>query len=143
MDSYFVFLQSDKDDLPLCIVIEEKMQSQVVSAALIIHILKCHVRPFIMEEAEALKEATPAFKNGQPVGDGIGPMVVGKLMLELPKDEIAFQTVLSESEFEGRKLYLMKAQGPLATVGRLGDALEEFVSKNKPDAIIMIDLLIV
>ncbi len=97
------------------------------------------VLPFIMEEAEALKEATPAFKNGQPVGDGIGPMVVGKLMLELPKQEIAFQTVLSESEFEGRKLYLMKAQGPLATVGRLGDAVEDFVLKNKPDAIIMID----
>ena len=31
--------------------------------------------PFIMEQAEAMKEAIPAFKAGQPVGDGIGPMV--------------------------------------------------------------------
>ena len=33
--------------------------------------------PFIMEEAVALKDAMPAIKNGQPIGDGIGPMIVG------------------------------------------------------------------
>jgi len=33
--------------------------------------------PFIMEQAEALKDAVPAFKQGQPIGDGIGPLVVG------------------------------------------------------------------
>ena len=42
--------------------------------------------PFIMEQAEAMKDAIPAFKKGQPVGDGIGPMVVGKMMLELDKE---------------------------------------------------------
>ena len=50
------------------------------------------ILPFIMEQAEALKEAIPAFKRGQPVGDGIGPMVVGKMMLNNPKDTISFQT---------------------------------------------------
>ena len=95
--------------------------------------------PFIMEEAEALKDALPAFIKGQPIGDGIGPMVVGKMMLDTKKQEAAFQTVWSESEFEGRKLYLMKAKGPLSTVGRPGDAVESIVSKNKPDAILMID----
>jgi hypothetical protein len=46
--------------------------------------------PFIMEQAEAMKEAIPAFKAGQPVGDGIGPMIVGKMMLDFQKETIAF-----------------------------------------------------
>ena len=95
--------------------------------------------PFIMEQAEALKEAIPAFKAGQPVGDGIGPMVVGKMMLNTIKKESAFQTVFSETDFDGRKLYLLKAEGPLSTVGRLGDAVKNLTSDHKFDAIIMID----
>ncbi len=41
--------------------------------------------PFIMEEAEALKGAVPALKQGQPIGDGIGSLVVGKMMLDTKK----------------------------------------------------------
>ena len=95
--------------------------------------------PFIMEEAAALKEAISAFKEGQPVGDGIGPMVVGKMMLNTTKQTVAFQTVFSESEYKGRKLLLLKAEGPMSSVGRPGDALENIISKQKLDAIIMID----
>ncbi len=97
------------------------------------------ILPFIMEEAEAITKAIPAFKKGQPVGDGIGPMVVGKMMLDTKKETIAFQTVASETEFDGRKLTLLKAEGPGSTVGRPGDAVESLVSKNKPDIIIMVD----
>ena len=95
--------------------------------------------PFIMEQAEAMKEAIPAFKAGQPVGDGIGPMVVGKMMLSGEKETIAFQTVLVKTEFENRTLFLLKAEGPGSTVGRPADALETIVSSNKLDVIIMID----
>jgi len=95
--------------------------------------------PFIMEQAEAMKEAIPAFKAGQPVGDGIGPMVVGKMMIDSEKETIAFQTVLAKTEFENRTLFLLKAEGPGSTVGRPADALETIVSKNKLDGIIMID----
>ncbi len=95
--------------------------------------------PFIMEQAEAMKEAIPAFKAGQPVGDGIGPMVVGKMMLNIKKETVAFQTVFAKTEFENRKLFLLKAEGPDSTVGRPADALETIVSNDKLDAIIMID----
>ncbi|MEK0320417.1 MAG: DUF1512 domain-containing protein [Nitrosopumilus sp.] len=95
--------------------------------------------PFIMEHAEAMKEAIPAFKVGQPVGDGIGPMVVGKMMLSGEKETVAFQTVLVKTEFENRTLFLLKAEGPGSTVGRPADALETIVSSNKLDVIIMID----
>ena len=97
------------------------------------------ILPFIMEQAEAMKKSIPAFKTGQPVGDGIGPMVVGKMMLNNEKETVAFQTVLAKTEFENRKLFLLKAEGPGSTVGRPADALKTIVSDNKLDAIIMID----
>ena len=97
------------------------------------------ILPFIMEEAEAITKAIPAFKLGQPIGDGIGPMIVGKMMLDTKKEVVAFQTVLSEKEYDERKLFLLKAEGPGSTVGRPGDAVETLVAKNKPDIIIMVD----
>ncbi|HIF52467.1 MAG TPA: DUF1512 domain-containing protein [Candidatus Nitrosopelagicus sp.] len=97
------------------------------------------ILPFIMEQAEALNDAVPAFKQGQPIGDGIGPLVVGEMMLNTKKQKAEFETVYSESEFEGRKLILLKAEGPYATVGRPGEATESLVGKYKPDIIVMID----
>jgi len=97
------------------------------------------ILPFIMEQAEAMKEAIPAFKIGQPVGDGIGPMVVGKMMLNNEKELITFQTSLAKINFEDRKLFLLKAEGPGSTVGRPADGLEKIISENKIDTIIMID----
>ena len=87
--------------------------------------------PFIMEQAEALKDAIPAFKKGQPIGDGIGPLVVGEMMLGTKKQNAEFETVYSESEFDGRKLILLKAEGPYATVGRPGEATESIVEKTQ------------
>jgi len=95
--------------------------------------------PFIMEQAEALKDAVPAFKQGQPIGDGIGPLVVGEMMLNTKKQKAEFETVYSESEFNDRKLILLKAEGPYATVGRPGEATESLVEKLTPNIIIMID----
>ncbi len=95
--------------------------------------------PFIMEQADALKGAVPALKQGQPIGDGIGPMVVGKLMLGTQKKTITFETVYGEIDFEQRKLLLLKAEGPTATVGRPGDAVEILLKEKKPNMIIMVD----
>jgi len=95
--------------------------------------------PFVMEEAEALKDAMSALKNGQPIGDGIGPMVVGGMMLDSTKQTVSLQTVWSKSEYDGRKLLLVKAEGPNATVGRLGEGIEKIISQDKPNLIIMVD----
>ncbi|MCV0431624.1 DUF1512 domain-containing protein [Nitrosopumilus sp.] len=97
------------------------------------------ILPFIMEQAEAMKEAIPAFKMSQPVGDGIGPMIVGKMMLDSKKETVALETTLSKTDFENRTLYLLKAEGPGSTVGRPADGLEKIVTENKIDVIIMID----
>ena len=95
--------------------------------------------PFIMEHANAMNASIPAFKKGQPLGDGIGSMVVGKMMLGEEKEIISFQTILAKITYEKRKLFLVKAKGPASTVGRPDDALEQIVASNKIDIIIMID----
>ncbi|WP_268542128.1 DUF1512 domain-containing protein [Candidatus Nitrosotenuis cloacae] len=95
--------------------------------------------PFVLEQATALREAVSALKLGQPIGDGIGPMVVGNMMLGAEKKTVTFETVSAEKEFEKRHLILLKAEGPLASVGRPGDAVEILVAEKKPSIIIMVD----
>lgn len=99
------------------------------------------VMPLLLEEAEALQKAISSFKRGLPIGDGIGPMVVGKMMFGKEKKLAARETVFSEEEYEGRKLYLLKAEGPAGTVGRPGEAITRLAKdlRIKFDAIIMID----
>ena len=84
------------------------------------------VMPLLLEEAEALQKAIGAFKRGQPIGDGIGPMVVGRMMFGR-KRSLQEETIYSEDEYKGRKLYLLKAEGPAGTVGRPGEAITRLV----------------
>src|SRR5690606_16909668 len=53
----------------------------------------------------------------------------------------ARETVYSEGEYKGRKLYLLKAEGPAGTVGRPGEAITRLAGDMgiKIDAIVMID----
>jgi hypothetical protein len=99
------------------------------------------VMPLLLQEAEALQNGISAFKNGQPIGDSIGPMVVGKMMIGKQKKLIARETLYSEVEYQGRRLYLLKAEGPGGAVGRPGEGVQRLAGEMgvKIDAIIMID----
>jgi hypothetical protein len=97
--------------------------------------------PLIIQEADALLNAVDSFKVGQPVGDGIGPVVVSKYMVGKEKRVVAKDTVMAVSEYKGRKLYVLKADGPMAYVGQPGVAIKKVVEEMgvKPSAIVMID----
>jgi hypothetical protein len=97
--------------------------------------------PMIIQEADALLNAVDSFKVGQPVGDGIGPVVVSKFMLGKDKRVIAKDTVMTITEYKGRKLYVLKADGPMAYVGQPGVAITKIIEEigAKPSAIVMID----
>ena len=99
------------------------------------------IMPMLLQEAEALSKAIGTFKAGQPIGDGIGAMIVGKLMLNKEKKIIAKETVVSEDQFSGRTIYLMKAEGPAGNVGEPGTAVEKLINEMgvKINSIIMID----
>ena len=98
------------------------------------------IMPFILMQADALTKAMSTFKESQPIGDSIGPMIVGRLMIEKEKHEIARDTIYAESNIENRKVYLITAKGPGGTVGQPGNALKNIINEGtKPSMLIMID----
>lgn len=99
------------------------------------------VLPLLMEQAEALQKSVSVFKSGQPIGDGIGALVAGRLMAGRDKNIVANETVLAQTDYENRKLYVLKAQGPAPTVGKLSDAATKLIQTGgiPIKMIIMID----
>ena len=69
--------------------------------------------PQIMEQAFAMSKAMDSVKTGMPIGDGVGPLVASKFLSEVPKQTVAKDTVVGMTAFEGRTLYVMKAEGPM------------------------------
>jgi hypothetical protein len=100
--------------------------------------------PLIMEIAEAYRGASFAFLNGQPIGDGVGVLVAAKFAREskiISTSEVVKDTSVSLAEFEGRKVYIVRATGPGGTVGKPGDAVLKVIneSNEKIDLIITVD----
>jgi hypothetical protein len=99
------------------------------------------ILPMVMKEADAYSSALKAFAYGQPIGDGAGPLVAGKLMhgyeiRKLPKD-----CVMATVPIEGRTALIIKAEGPGGNVGKPGEAVEVVIEENegKIGLLIMID----
>lgn len=99
------------------------------------------VLPLIMQIAKAYMSALQAFTDGQPIGDGAGALVAAKLMHGHKKSRIAKDVVMSKVPLEGRTAYVLKAEGPGATVGKPGEAIRRIIEENdgKIASIIIID----
>ncbi|MBC7130378.1 DUF1512 domain-containing protein [Candidatus Bathyarchaeota archaeon] len=99
------------------------------------------ILPMVMREAEAYASALKAFAYGQPIGDGIGPLIAAKLMHGYPIRKIPKDCVVAEVPIEGRTAYVIKAEGPGGNVGKPGDAVRAVIEENegKIANIIMID----
>lgn len=97
--------------------------------------------PMIMEEAEAYFSFIDAFKQGKPIGDGIGPLVASKLIAKNDIREVAEDTIMAEVTVEGRRVIVTKAKGPGGTVGKAGDAISNLIKENdgKVSLIVMVD----
>jgi len=97
--------------------------------------------PLVMQEAEALTGALSAFAKGQPIGDGAGAWVAAKLMYGKKKRAIAKDVVAAEFKLDGRRLLVLKAEGPGGNVGRPGDGIEKLMEENhgKVSLVVMVD----
>ena len=104
-------------------------------------IMQIHMQlALIVKEIEATSYAIQAFKDGIPIGDGVGPMVAAKLMYGYESKDVAHEMVAAEVPFEGRTLLVTKAKGPGGSVGKPGDAITNLVNNGKKiKTIIMID----
>ena len=99
------------------------------------------ILPTLLKQADALVSAMGTLEQGQPLGDGIGPMSVGLLMKDRPKSQVERDTMLAETDYKSRKMILLKAEGPKGSLGQLDDALVKILESEHSDAkaIIMID----
>src|SRR5207247_7751154 len=66
--------------------------------------------PQIMEEAEAYSSAIDAFAKGNPIGDGIGPLIARKMAEGAQLREIEEHTIMYETGVEGRSMLLARAK---------------------------------
>ena len=93
--------------------------------------------PMIEKIAESELKGTEAFVNGWPIGDSIGPLVVAS-MIDSSK-EIAEDVMMGETIIEERKCFVLKAKGPSPHLGRIDDAINKIMKKNKISRIVTID----
>lgn len=99
------------------------------------------ILPLVMKEAEAYASALKAFANGQPIGDGAGPLIAAKLMHGYELRKIPKDCVVATVPFENRTALVLKAEGPGGNVGKPGDAVKTLIEENKGKitAVVMID----
>ncbi len=95
--------------------------------------------PFLKTFGKAFVDATKAFTEGKPIGDGVGPLTVSKFYGGAKFHEAVEETVYGEAKFEGRKLLIVKAKGPGGRVGKPGELIAKLVNSRKVSRIIMID----
>ena len=97
--------------------------------------------PLIMQEAEAYLGAAKAFAEGQPIGDGIGPLVASRLMKDHDKRRVQKDVVVAETTMEERHIIALKAEGPGGNVGKPGDAIKSLIEENpgKVSMVVMVD----
>jgi hypothetical protein len=95
--------------------------------------------PLITRIAKASMQATHAFVDGLPIGDGIGALTAANLMkgeVKLYKED---EFAVVQTNFIGRNVFVSKAEGPGASTGFPGKFLIKFTNKQKINKIITID----
>jgi len=100
------------------------------------------IMPQITKMSKTLRNALDTFKNCRPVGDSIGPLVAYRLMKNKKRLwRPARDTVAGEVEIDERNVIVVKAEGPGATVGNPGEAIDRIVEERRGnvDLIITVD----
>ena len=94
-------------------------------------IMQIHmILPMLIQQIEAYSSALQAFRDGTPIGDGVGPIVAAKLLNGTNTREVAKEMVAGEVTFEGRRVIVTKALGPGGSVGKPGDAIENIIKEE-------------
>ncbi|MFP3259350.1 MAG: DUF1512 domain-containing protein [Sulfolobus sp.] len=100
------------------------------------------ILPMLVKMAEAYEKAQDTFIKGVPVGDSLGPLVASRFLMNIPeKWSPSKEMIAGETIIDGRKVIVLKAEGPMATVGTPGEAVENVVNKleGKVNRIITVD----
>lgn len=94
--------------------------------------------PLLMKMAKGNVKATHAFVKGIPIGDAIGPMLAASFKTK-EGEEIAKDVMISKEKIEGKTVFVMKAKGPGASLGKLGKAVEQLREREGIEHIVTVD----
>ncbi|MFQ5974765.1 MAG: DUF1512 family protein [Candidatus Hydrothermarchaeales archaeon] len=94
--------------------------------------------PLIKKIAKAQRDGVEAISKGEPIGDSVGPLVAAS-MITGEVTPIARDIVAFNGEVSNRKIFVIKANGPGANLGKFGDAVKKIGEEEKIDKIITID----
>lgn len=99
------------------------------------------ILPSLVKQADAYLNAMEALEKLLPLGDAAGPLTVSRWMKDSQKYDYDDETVYSEMDYKGRRVAVIKAKGPGASVGRVDDALANLLNGpySGSSAVIMID----
>ncbi len=97
--------------------------------------------PMIMPIVKAQFEGIEAFSQGKPIGDGLGPLVVGMMMASHSPGGLKEQgeMVIARTKYQGRKLIMARAKGPGARVGKVGKTINSIIEEEGIKRIITVD----
>jgi hypothetical protein len=95
--------------------------------------------PMIERIAKAMFKGTESLSKGEPIGDGLGPLVIAEMSGKAVWKETEEDIIVSESKMNGRNLILVKARGPGGRIGYPGKAVAKLVKEKKIARIITID----
>ena len=95
--------------------------------------------PDVMIQADALMGALYAYTYGHPIGDGTGALVVANLGYPKEFKDMGRDMEVCETDFEGRRMTILKSKGPGATVGYPGDSVLDVTKRRKYNLVIMVD----
>ncbi len=95
--------------------------------------------PLVERIAKSIYEGTKSLARGEPVGDGVGPLVIATIVGTKKTREIEEDILMAEVSMENRRCFVMKAKGLGGRLGRPGRAVEKIVKQYKIARIITID----
>lgn len=94
--------------------------------------------PMLLKMAKSQVKATKAFSMNIPIGDAIGPLYAASIKTK-KGTEYAKEVIVSKEKVDGIDVWVMKAEGPGAALGKIGEAVEKAVKKDKINHIITVD----
>ena len=97
--------------------------------------------PMIMRLVKAEYEGVNAFSTGNPVGDGIGPLVAGMFMNGSSEDELEYfeDIVIGKKMIDGREITVIRAKGPGARIGKIGKTVNRLIDEKGIKRLITVD----
>ena len=97
--------------------------------------------PMIMRLVKAEYDGVNAFSEGNPVGDGIGPLIAGMFMDDLSDDELEYSEdiVIGKKMVSGREIIIVRAKGPGARIGKIGKVVNKIINEKGIKQLITVD----